>query len=166
MGSKSPPKQVTQGGPTYSPQQRQILSAHRNLFENIIQPEEDERIKALSSLIGGDFTGASSILSPAMSAAKQGQARLKASMEGLPRTFAAPVEEAAAWRMQGMPRRMQFAAPEELAKMTQQLMSPQFGSLMQPGSQQSTSGGGSSSFERNAAIAGTVATVAAIGVAI
>lgn len=101
-----------------------------------------------------------------MSAAKQGQSRLAASLSELPRTFAAPVEEAAAWQVQGMPRRMQVAAPEELAKMTQQLMSPQFGSLMQPGSTQSTSGGGSSGFERNAAIAGTIATVAAIGIAI
>lgn len=166
MGSKSPPPQITKGGPQYSPNQRRILGAERSLFENIIQPEEASRISALTNLISGNFEGASSILSPAMSAAKQGQSRLQASLSELPRTFAAPLEEAAAWQTQGIPRRMQQAAPEELAKMTQQLMSPQFGSLMQPGSSQTTSGGGSSSFERNAAIAGTVATVAAIGIAI
>jgi len=166
VGSKSPPAQVTKGGPTYSPAQQRILGAERSLFENIIQPAEDQRIKALSSLIGGDFTGASSILSPAMSAAKQGQSRLSASLSELPRTIAAPIEEAAAWQVQGLPRRMQAAAPDELAKMTQQLMSPQFGSLMSPGSQQSTSGGGGSSFDKNMAIGGTLVTIAAIGVAI
>ena len=166
MGSKSPPPTVTKGGPQYSPQQKYILQQERNLFENFIQPKEAERISSLESLIGGDFEGAKSILSPAMSAAKQGQSRLAASMSGLPRNIAAPIEEAAAWQMQGIPRRMQIAAPEELAKMTQQLMSPQFGSLMQPGTQQSTSGGGSSNFERNMAIGTTLVTVAAIGVAI
>jgi hypothetical protein len=166
MGSKSPPKQVTQGGPTYSQEQSKILGLERNLFENIIQPAEASRIDALKNLIGGNFEGAQSILSPAMSAARQGQSRLQASMSELPRNISAPIEEAAAWQIRGMPRRMQAAAPDELAKMVQQLMSPQFGSLMQPGSQSTTSGGGSSGMEKNLAIAGTVATVAAIGIAI
>jgi hypothetical protein len=166
MGSKSPPPQVTKGGPTYSAEQQKILGMERNLFETIIQPAEASRISALQNLIGGNFEGASSILSPAMSAAKQGQARLKASMGDLPSNISAPIMEQAAWQTQGIPRRMQVAAPDELAKMTQQLMSPQFGELMKPGSQSSTSGGGSSGLERNLAIAGTVATVAAIGIAI
>ena len=166
MGNKSKPAQVSKGGPVYSPQQQQILGAERNLFENFILPQEEKRIAGIESLIGGDFAGADSILAPVLSAAKQGQSRLSASLSGLPRTLAAPIEDAAAWQVQGIPRRMQQAAPDQLAKMVQQLMSPQFGSLMQPGSSQTTSGGGSSGFERNMAIGTTVATVAAIGIAI
>lgn len=166
MGAKSKPPTVSKGGPVYSSEQQRILGSERNLFENFILPQEEKRIAGLESLIGGDFAGADAILAPAMSAARQGQSRLAASLGGLPRTIAAPIEEAAAWQVQGIPRRMQQAAPDQLAKMVQSLMSPQFGSLMQPGSSQTTSGGGSSSFERNMAIGTTVATVAAIGIAI
>ena len=142
------------------------MGQERNLFENFVLPQEHKRIAGLEALIGGDWAGADSILAPAMSAAKQGQSRLKASLSELPRNVAAPVEEAAAWEARGLPRRLQQAAPDQLAKMVQSLMSPQFGSLMQPASSQTTSGGGSSGFERNMAIGTTVATVAAIGIAI
>ena len=122
----------------------------------------------LSALIRGDFDANNSILSPALSAARQGQSRLKASMRDLPAWVSAPILEDAAWSARGIPRRLQAAAPDELAKMTQQLISPQFGQLMHApiGTTGTTSGGGASKLQTGLAVGTTVATVAALAIAI
>ena len=169
MGGKAkPPATTTTGTPQYSPEQQALFAQERNLLQGTIMPAERERMDALQGLISGDWSKASPILSPALSAARQGQSRLKAATSDLPSWVSAPIMEQAAWEARGIPRRLQAMAPDELAKMSQQLVSPQFGSLMHGpiGQTSTTSGGGASKLQTGLAIGTTVATIAAAAVVI
>jgi hypothetical protein len=169
MGGKAKaPATVSQSAPQYSPEQQALFRQERGLLQGTILPAERERMDALSALIGGRFDQAGSILSPALSAARQGQNRLRAITSDLPSWVSAPLLADAAWAEKGIPRQLQAGATDELAKMTQQLIAPQFGQLLHSptGQTGTTTGGGSSKLQTGLAVGTTVAAVAAVAIAI
>src|SRR5437870_10790231 len=90
--------------PKYSPELGPIFGRERELLSNIILPQEQQRIKSLGALGRGDFGQAGQILSPALSAARQSQSKLSASLAELPSNVAAPIEEQQARQVRQIPR--------------------------------------------------------------
>jgi hypothetical protein len=163
--SKGGSKSTSKTEPLFPPEAGKIFGMERELLAQTILPMEQQRIRALGALGRGDFAGAQPILSPALAAARQAQARLGASMQEMPSNVAAPIQERLARQAQGIPQQLQAYAPEDLAAMVQALIGPQFGGLFAPGSKTTGRGGGPSSLQTGMSAASTAATIAALALA-
>ena len=159
MGKASDIKSETK--PQYPPEVAPIFGRERELLSSFILPAESARIRSLSALEQGNFDQAGGILSPALSAARQAQARLSATTQELPSTVSAPLQESLAQQARQIPRQLQAQAPDDLAQMVRSLIGPQFGSLFSPCSQARQTGGGPSGLQTGVSVAATAATIAA-----
>lgn len=156
----------TETKPQYPPEVAPIFGRERELLSTFILPAESARIRSLSALEQGNWDQAGGILSPALSAARQAQARLSATTSELPSNVSAPLQEALAQQVRQIPGQLQAQAPDDLAKMVQALIGNQFGTLFAPGSRSQQTGGGPSGLQTGLAAAGTAATIAAAAAAI
>jgi hypothetical protein len=153
---------VTTSLPTFSPLQQDIFKKERDLLSSFILPNEQQRIFGLSTLGRGDFGRSGTMLGPAFSAGRQAQSRLSAGLADLPDNMGVPYQEHLARQTWQIPRRLQAGAPDELAQLVQALIGKQLGGLLTPGTQQTTTGGGPSSFSTASGAVNTLASLATL----
>ena len=164
--SKGGKKSTSTTEPTFAPEVGPIFGRMLEFASGVATPIEDQRRRMLGAIGRGAWEGVSPILSPALAAARQAQARLSASMQEMPANVSAPIQEQLARQTQGIPQQLQQMSPEQLAMMIQQIIPAQYGGLFAPGSRTTAQGGGPSGLQTGMAAASTAATIAALGIAI
>jgi len=160
--SKGGSKSTSKSEPIWPAEVGPIFGRERELLAQTLLPMEQQRLQTLGALGRGDMGGAEAILSPALAAARQAQARLSATTQEMPAHVAAPIQEQFARQAQSIPQQLEAMAPEQLAAMVQALIGPQFGGLFQPGSQTTGRSPGPSSLQTGMSAASTAATIAAL----